>query len=175
MKTWRFLLHGLLITAGGAGASSCEQKPATSESETAQKQAVALQGPESSQKKPEFPKGVGERDAKKQRGFKKLTGYFLADHNKNRYGQGFFVSREIMDEVIHQDGSDGVRIYLAQAKKNDAPYLIIVGTKKDSTHIHRDLVSTDKTGNIVGTSYLVVRSDDKCPENCDADSPFYHK
>ncbi|WP_219601111.1 hypothetical protein [Hymenobacter sp. DG01] len=79
----------------------------------------------------------------------------------------------MLDSVIHQEGASGVRIYLAQAKKKGEPYLIVVGTRQEKDG-PKDLISTTDKQGVTTATYLVVRSDDKCPANCDKTSPYYH-
>lgn len=113
------------------------------------------------------------RNSQAQRGLGQHTGHYRQDHDTNRYAQAYYVSSSVLDSVIHQEGASGVRIYLAQAKKKGEPYLIIVGTRQEKDG-PKDLISTtDKQGVTIAT-YLVVRSDDKCPSNCDITSPYYH-
>lgn len=159
MKTWRYLLSGLFVVACINGISGCDTRPA------------AAQQPQA--KKPEFPGGRGERNPQRQREFRTLTGHYRQDHNSTRYAQAYYVSDSVLDAVIHQQGASGVRIYLAQAKKKGEPYLIIVGTRQEKDG-HKDLISTTDKEGVTTASYLVVRSDDKCPSNCDRTSPLYH-
>jgi hypothetical protein len=83
-----------------------------------------------------------------------LTNRFK-NNNPSGTKRAFFISKEVLTELMAQDSADGIRVYIGE--KADRELTLVV-------------VATDHEGNDIQT--IVMDNFPPCPSSCDFDSPL---
>jgi hypothetical protein len=121
-------------------------------------------------KRPKYPGGTfHDNRAAKEKVKGEAKRFQAKNPPSDNNPKAYFISRQVIDTVLHQPGCIGVRIYPAHANAQSPyePSLIVVGVEQDKTGL-RDQVGTYQGKNLSALKeYLIGQTDDRCPSSCE--------